>query len=300
MPDDRLIHLALGHSQKINALTDFERGVWLVYKLTSDDFGVMRFSAVTLQEAASWLEARPAKQVLRALETIRDTGLIQTFEHQGRTYCFQHDWQTWQKITHPRQTKQPAPPLRDCDANTRWLMAHHPRGGKLKSWQAPGEKPESTGRKPETNREETGSKPEVLPVETGPVFVDVGNGCVSGERERAATTTAIVPSRRTGLSAKPSQHGDCLAHGPVCFRPRMADKYLGRFGGNHAAMVAWATKVCSDSQDRVEMGEPVAEGDDYAFWAARYDEHFKHTAKPAASARTIQLAKSDAAFLREG
>lgn len=140
MPDDRLIHLCMGHSDKVNALTDFERWVWLMYKLASDDFGIMRFSPDTLQEAAEWLSVKPDRVVLRGLERVRDVGLIQTFEHQRRTYCYQWNWQTWQKIAYPRPTRQPLPPqelIVTCDENTRWLFTHHPKGGKMKSWQAP-------------------------------------------------------------------------------------------------------------------------------------------------------------------
>lgn len=140
MPDDRLIHLCLGHSAKVNALNDFERLVWLMYKLASDDFGVMRFSPDTLRESAEWLSLKTDRVVLKALERVREVNLIQTFKHQGRIYCYQWDWQTWQKIAYPRSTKQPTPPpelLATCDANTRWLFHHHPDGGKLKHWRAP-------------------------------------------------------------------------------------------------------------------------------------------------------------------
>jgi hypothetical protein len=160
MPDDRLIHLTIGHSDKINILTDFEKLVWLIYKLASDDFGVMRFSPVALQDAADWLEARPARVVERALQRVIDVGLIHAFGHQGRIYVYQFDWQTWQKITHPRKTKQPAPPLDILDRNTQWLFAHHPDGGKLKGWKAPEDFRESVP-------EKTGSKPELLRVATG-------------------------------------------------------------------------------------------------------------------------------------
>lgn len=137
MPDDRLIHLTLGHSAKINSLTDFERLVWLMYKLAADDFGVMRFSAVTLREAADWLSKKPERTVQKALEMVSHVGLIDTFRHQGRTYCYQWDWQKWQKIAYPRHTINPAPSLDSCDRDTQWLLSHHPKGGKLPSWKAP-------------------------------------------------------------------------------------------------------------------------------------------------------------------
>lgn len=140
MPDDRLIHLTLGHSEKINRLTDFERLVWLMYKLAADDFGVMRSSAAPLQSAAAFLEKRPTKAVIKALDAVRAVGLVQTFTHQGTAYLYQSDWQTWQKILYPRGTKQPAPPLDWLDLNTQWLFQHHPDGGKLPSWQHPAER----------------------------------------------------------------------------------------------------------------------------------------------------------------
>jgi hypothetical protein len=128
----------------------------MAYKLASDDFGVMRYSATPLQDMARWLERKPAKTVLRALEAVIGVGLVATFDHQDERYVFQADWQTWQKITHPRQTKQPAPADLALDRNTLWLFSHHPKGGKLTSWK-PSEDWKKTGSLMELNRESTGS-----------------------------------------------------------------------------------------------------------------------------------------------
>src|SRR5678809_698027 len=100
MPDDRLIHRAYGHSEKVNKLTNLERDVWLVYKMSADDFGVMRYSATPLQDTALWLERQPAKVIIKALDAVRAVGLVDAFQHQGQTYVFDPAWQTWQKITH--------------------------------------------------------------------------------------------------------------------------------------------------------------------------------------------------------
>lgn len=137
-----------------------------MYKLAADDFGVLRFSASPLQAAATFLEKRPTKTILAALGRLRDVELVKAFTHQGAEYIFQPDWQTWQKITHPRQTKQPAPPVELCDAHTAWLLTLHPKGGRLKSWQAPDTLPKKPA-KPGEVREDTGSSPEVLPDNTG-------------------------------------------------------------------------------------------------------------------------------------
>ena len=60
----------------------------------------------------------------------------------------------------------------------------------------------------------------------------------------------------------------------------MAAKYLPRFGGDHGRMLAWVRGVCEREIDRVESGGTIAEGDDFAYWAARYDEQHKHTHNP--------------------
>lgn len=129
MPDDRLIHRRAIRGEKIGALTDFERGVWLAYQLISDDYGVMLFSAVELQRAI-WLEHRPRKVVQAGFQRVVDVGLIQTFQAQGRTYVYQQDWQTWQRVKHPRATIEPCPPpdvLLLCDKKTQELFSAHPR-----------------------------------------------------------------------------------------------------------------------------------------------------------------------------
>src|SRR5690242_8264278 len=104
MPQDRLLHPKASRSQKVTSLTDFEYRVWTQYMLSSDDFGVMRLSGVTLQADNDALAAKPARIVQRAFEHLVKVGLIRTFEHQGRVYAYQHDWQEWQKIEYPRAT----------------------------------------------------------------------------------------------------------------------------------------------------------------------------------------------------
>jgi len=111
---------------------------------------------------------------------------------------------------------------------------------------------------------------------SGDVVCSSPRGVAEGSGERKP-----VPRAR-GLMAgsRPLDHGECLAHGPVCFRPFLAKKYLSRFGGDHGRMVAWAERVCRREAERVEQGGVVAEGDDFAYWAARYDEDHKPSHNP--------------------
>lgn len=151
MPDDRFIHRRSGHGTKPNLLTDGEHRVWVQYILSADDFGVMRGTHHPLQNDNDHLATRSAKEIQRRLDTLVKVGLIRRFEHQGKPYVFQHDWQTWQKVSYPRTTTQPAPPaemIAECDEPTQRLFALHP-GGAGRTRQ------KDSGNVPETVREDS-------------------------------------------------------------------------------------------------------------------------------------------------
>jgi predicted transcriptional regulator len=129
MPADRLLHPRLGHSDKVNQLSDLEFRVWVTYELTADDYGVMRKSAVTVQAAHESLNKRKATVIQSALNRLVEIGLLHVFDHQGRQYVYQRDWQNFQRVKHPRDTMQPAPPseeLEKCTHATRKLFEQHP------------------------------------------------------------------------------------------------------------------------------------------------------------------------------
>ena len=141
MPDDRLFHKRLGHSEKVNALSDLEDIVWRTYIQAADDFGVMRFSPLPLQDFYDRLAKHSTQKVMRMLERVAEVGLVSLFDHQGRTYCYQVDWQDYQKIRYALATANPripAPLLADCSIATQWLHTLWPGGGgrgkKLKNW----------------------------------------------------------------------------------------------------------------------------------------------------------------------
>ena len=137
MPADRMIHPRLGHSAKVAGLTDFEYRVWNQYLLSADDFGVMRATAVKLQADNDALAERPARTIAKALERLIAVGLLAAFEHQGRAYVCQLDWQAWQKVTYPRATNEPKPPadlIATMDAETQKLLTKHP-GGNIERFQ---------------------------------------------------------------------------------------------------------------------------------------------------------------------
>lgn len=141
MPDYRLVHRRALRGEKVGSLTDFERGVWLAYLLISDDYGVMPFDAGELARAI-WLKGKSQKAVRKALERVRDVGLIQTWIHQGAVYCYARDWQEWQNVRYPRGTIEPCPPadvVATCKMKTQELFAQHSRI-------TDGEVPETSGK----------------------------------------------------------------------------------------------------------------------------------------------------------
>lgn len=154
MPDDRFLHKRAGHSEKVNLLTDLEYRVWTQYLLSADDFGVMRGTHHKLQADNDHLSIRPARVIQRGIVALVARGLIRRFEHQGKPYVYQHDWQSWQKVSYPRTTDNPKPPadaLEKCDQNTQGLFLLHPGGA---------------GR---TRREHSQNIPETLP-ESSPLM----------------------------------------------------------------------------------------------------------------------------------
>jgi hypothetical protein len=92
-------------------------------------------------------------------------------------------------------------------------------------------------------------------------------------------------------------HRDCLAHGPICLRPPVARKYLGRFGGNVETLRQWAQTVCDRWQARVEAGERPPFGDDFAFWGAEYDAAFGHMAKAISAGPQVPGVEETKAYL---
>jgi hypothetical protein len=129
MPADRLLHPRLLHSEKVTSLSHTDFRVWLTYQLTADDYGVMRKSAMTIQASCDALAGEKSKAIDASLDRIVACGLVKKFEHQGRTYVYQSDWQNFQRVKHPRDTMQPLPPddvIASCSSATRKLFAQHP------------------------------------------------------------------------------------------------------------------------------------------------------------------------------
>lgn len=136
MPQDRLRSPRAGHGRRTSALNDFEYRVWDQYQLSADDFGVMRCSALTIQNDNDALAQRPQDDVQAALERLIAVGLVLVFEHQERRYICQPDWQEFQKVEYPRVTLLPRPSpevLERLEPSTRRLFAKHPGGTQKKA-----------------------------------------------------------------------------------------------------------------------------------------------------------------------
>ena len=131
VPDDRFLHRRAGHSEKVSSLSDLEYRVWTQYMLSADDFGILSFSAAALQADNSALERRSSRSILAALTLLVTCGLLRKFDHQRRSYVFQHDWQDWQKVRWPAKTIHPIPPTDEMSKATIALFRIFPGGSQV-------------------------------------------------------------------------------------------------------------------------------------------------------------------------
>jgi hypothetical protein len=192
MPADRFSHPKERQHDGISRLKDFEFRVWDQYKLSADDFGVMERAPWRVKADNPALGCRSDKSILQALDRLEKLGIVRSFEHNGRTFLYQHDWQTFQKIDYPRPTVDPKPPgLESCDEATRRLFDKHPGGqGRKRGDGSPNvlrtdaelsQTSATTRAQPREEAKANGSRLEA-----------------SGSLEGGVGETAIVPAKRIG------------------------------------------------------------------------------------------------------
>lgn len=126
-----MLHPRRGHDKRFVVLTDLDWRVYDAYLIGADDFGVMRYSAVSVKSADDGLSARPEKMLLRCLDSLIERGILVDFLDGNRRYVLQFDWQDDQRIKYPTTTYQPRPPdglVSRCSAKTRKLFGKYPGG----------------------------------------------------------------------------------------------------------------------------------------------------------------------------
>lgn len=286
MPDDRLFHKRLGHSAKVNQLSDLEEIVWHTYIQAADDFGVMRFAAVSLQAAHERLEKRPRAVVQRMLERVREVGLVVSFEHQGHEYCCQLDWQDYQKVRYPLRTANPRIPdtvLQRATRATRWLLTAWPGGKKkLATWQPPDSFEPSGSDSGNSSGNLPGILPGNIPETSRRSRADAGAGGVFPVPDPVAPIPVpdpsielggderLVPLDRSVAAPPSSDDGRVLFPSPNSTEPAT--------DGNFAVIERIAHEVLDDlrlSEPTFEAAERVKE-----LCAQRHIDYGRHEAVP--------------------
>lgn len=73
---------------------------------------------------------------------------------------------------------------------------------------------------------------------------------------------------------------------------------LAKLGGDASKLQSWAGEVMAEWQGKVDRGEVVPDGDDFAFWRNRWSERFGSTRKPEKLPTEAARAVPDAAATR--
>jgi uncharacterized protein YdaU (DUF1376 family) len=119
------------------------------------------------------------------------------------------------------------------------------------------------------------------------------------------SSSSSVFGFQTAVGAPPRErirkgnHGSHAMCGVVCFPSQLWTQWLPRVGDDPAKLRTWVAGVLEHWQGVVDSGGSVPEGDDFAFWRARWSESHA-AAKPApAPDRHVESADETAKLLEE-
>lgn len=127
------IHIRALESVRIGALDWFERWVWVVMRLVTDDYGVLPDREVVLVAADPSLGVQDSRfpgSVRKAMDHIITSGLFLQFTHQDQSFLCDPNWQDFEAVPYAKQTYRPAPTqkvFRELSEKTRGLFKkYHP------------------------------------------------------------------------------------------------------------------------------------------------------------------------------
>jgi hypothetical protein len=293
MPDDRFIHPRLGHNDKVHQLSWFERCVWITYLLAADDFGVMRYSAVTIREADDKISEVPERKVKHALDRICELGLIKTFSCDRRVYCFHPEWQNYQRVRRPRGTLNPAPPqamIDGCTQATRALFGQHPS-------LLTATFPQPDGKIAETTPPNIGNVATDGPPAVSRVPLAVSRVPLAGDQPQAQGGTAPDPDHPTRAQLR--SMGTLVApvnahvyrHGPVDVTQKthaqLRQKAALRLRGkDDVALDQFLDAFYDATEARWQAAAGAPAGKSWEIWFAAYDAAYAVAAPTAGTQKT--------------
>lgn len=86
-----------------------------------------------------------------------------------------------------------------------------------------------------------------------------------------------TPRARGASLISPGAHRSHAMCGVVCFPSSAYESCAKKLGGDEEKLRAWAAGVLDTWQRKVDAGEAIPDGDDFAFWRHRWAESFGST-----------------------
>jgi hypothetical protein len=208
----------------------------------------MRLAAVAIQSDNDRLSEVSARKVLKALEKLVEIDLLKTFEHQGKHFVYQWNWQKYQKVEYPRTTTMPRPSdVSLCDSATQRLFGVHPGGKRL---------PKNTGEVAEDLPNTSQEVAALAHAHAHPTANANGQRLeANGQRPTAVGPVRPFRGPGTGSYLSHANHAFCDDRGLCVPRGDYFERLVRKFSGAQAEALSWLRKTADAVTDPRSVGD---------------------------------------------